>query len=160
MPPLMPAAKLRPALAEHHHQAVGHVLAAVIAQAFDHRGRAGIAHREALAGHAVEERLAAGGAVEHHVADQDVLFRQEGGVSRRIDDQPAAGEALADVIVGVAFQLERDALGQKRAEALPGGAGELEVDGVVGQTRRAVACARSRRSASRPPCDGRCGSAA
>ena len=39
--------------------------------------RAGVAHREALAGHAVEERLAAGGAVERHVADQDVLLGQE-----------------------------------------------------------------------------------
>ena len=30
-------------------------------------------------GHAVEEGLAAGGAVEHDVADEDVLLRQEGG---------------------------------------------------------------------------------
>ena len=127
------------ALAEHHHQAVRHVLAAVIAQAFHHRRRAGIAHREALAGHAVEVGFAAGGAVEHHVADQDILFRQEGGSARRIDDQPAAGESLAHVVVGVAFEFERDALGQKCAEALPGRAGELEADRVVGQAGRAVA---------------------
>ena len=78
MPPLMPAAKLRPVLPSTTTSAVRHVLAAVVADAFDHRGGAGIAHREALAGHAVEEGLAAGGAVEHHVADQDILFRQEG----------------------------------------------------------------------------------
>ena len=139
MPPLMPAAKLRPVLAEHDHQAVGHVFAAVIADAFDHRRRAGVADREALAGHAVEEGLAAGRAVEHHVADQDVLFRQERrslAADRRSD--LAAGEAFADVIVGVAFEFERDALGQERAEALPGRAGELEVDRVVRQPCRAV----------------------
>ena len=79
MPPLMPAAKLRPRLAEHDHEAVRHVFAAVIADAFDHRGRAGVAHREALAGHAVEERLAAGRAVEHDVADEDVFFGHERG---------------------------------------------------------------------------------
>ena len=45
-------------VAEHDDQALGHVFAAVIAHAFDHRGRAGIAHREALARDAVEERLA------------------------------------------------------------------------------------------------------
>ena len=35
--------------AQHDHQALGHVLAAVIADDFDHRRRAGIADREALA---------------------------------------------------------------------------------------------------------------
>ena len=70
MPPLMPAAKLRPAFAEHDHQAVGHVFAAVVADAFDHGGSAGVAHGEALAGHAVEEGFAAGGAVEGDVADR------------------------------------------------------------------------------------------
>ena len=52
----------------------------------------------------------------------------------RIDDEPAAGEALADVVVRVAFQFQRDAAGQERAEALPGRAGELEVDRAVRQT--------------------------
>ena len=52
---------------------------------------------------------------------------------RRIDDDPAAREAFADVVVGIAFELERDALGEERAEALAGRAGELEVDRVVRQ---------------------------
>ena len=63
-------------LAENDDEAVGHVLAAVIADAFDHRGRAGVADGEALAGHAVEEDFAAGGAVEHDVADENVFFGQ------------------------------------------------------------------------------------
>ena len=50
----------------------------------------------------------------------------------------AAGEALADVVVRVAFELERDALGEEGAEALAGGAGELEVDRVVRQQVVAV----------------------
>ncbi len=37
MPPDMPAAKLRPVVAEHHHDAAGHVLAAVVAGALDDR---------------------------------------------------------------------------------------------------------------------------
>ncbi len=48
---------------------------------------------------------------------------------RRIDDQLAAGEPLADVIVGVAFELERHAARQERAETLPGRSGECEADG-------------------------------
>ena len=63
--------------AEHHDQAVRHVFAAVVANAFDHCGRAGVANREALAGDAVEERFAAGRAVEGDVADQDVFFGGE-----------------------------------------------------------------------------------
>ena len=139
MPPVMPAAKLRAGFAEHHHRAVGHVLAAVVADAFHHRGGAGVADGEALAGHAVEEGLAAGGAVQHDVADDDVLFGHEGRRAGRVDDELAAREALADVVVGVAFERQRHAVGQERAEALAGRAGEVNLDGVLGQARRAVA---------------------
>ena len=54
-------------------------------------------------------------------------------------DDPAAGQALADVVVGVAEQPQRDAARQERAERLPGRAGERDVDGVVGQAVAAVA---------------------
>src|ERR1019366_8231010 len=47
----------------------GHVLAAVIADPFDDRARAGVAHGEALAREAAEERPPARRAVEHRVAD-------------------------------------------------------------------------------------------
>ena len=73
----MPAAKLRPGRPEHDDAAAGHVLAAVIADAFDDRRRAAVAHGEALARDAAEERLAAGRAVERDVADDDVLLRRE-----------------------------------------------------------------------------------
>ena len=51
--------KVAAGLAEHNDGAVGHVLAAVIANAFNHRRRAGVANRKALAGDAVQEDLAA-----------------------------------------------------------------------------------------------------
>ncbi len=144
MPPVMPAAKFLPVSLDHDHQAFGHVFAAVIADAFHHRRGAGIAHREAFARAAVEERFAGGRSVEHHVADQDILLRQEGGIARRIDDDLAAGQALAHVIVGVAFQFQRDARRQKRSEALPGRAGEAEVNRLRAPDPSIRACARSR----------------
>src|ERR1022692_4067241 len=52
----------------------------MVAESFDDGGGAGVAHGEALAGHAVKIRFAAGGAIEDYVADQDVLFGQEGGI--------------------------------------------------------------------------------
>ncbi len=74
-----PGGEVASGLAEHDDQSARHVLAAVIADAFDDRVRAAVAHREALAGHAAEERLAAGRAVERDVADDDVLLGLEGG---------------------------------------------------------------------------------
>ena len=58
MPPDMPAAKLRPVRPEHDDRAAGHVLAAVVADALDDRGRAGVAHAEPLADPAAQEHLA------------------------------------------------------------------------------------------------------
>ena len=39
---------------------------------------------------------------------------------RRVDDDLAAGQALADVVVGVAFERQRHAARHERAEALAG----------------------------------------
>ena len=96
----------------------------MVAGALDHRDRARVAHREALAGDAVEVGLARDRAVEHGVADDDVLGRLALDVGRLAHDHAAARKALADIVVGVAGQVERDAVGQPGAEALPGDARE------------------------------------
>ena len=54
---------------------------------------------------------------------------------RRIDDELAAAQAFAEIIVRIAFEFERHALGHERAEALAGAAVELELHGVFGQAR-------------------------
>ena len=77
MPPLMPAAKFRPHESQHHHHAIGHVFAAVIANTLDYRGRAGIAHRKAFARHSVEKNFPAGRAIQNDVANQNVIFGQK-----------------------------------------------------------------------------------
>ena len=53
----MPAAKLRPVGPSTTTRAAGHVLAAVVADALDDGVGARVAHGEALAGEAAEERL-------------------------------------------------------------------------------------------------------
>ncbi len=60
MPPLMPAAKFRPVLAEDDDAAAGHVLAAVIADAFDNRVGTAVADAEAFAGDAADKQFPAG----------------------------------------------------------------------------------------------------
>ena len=64
--------------ADDHHAPARHVLAPVVAHALHHGERAAVADREALARDAAEVGLAAGRAVEHHVADEDVLLGDEG----------------------------------------------------------------------------------
>ena len=58
MPPDMPAATFRPVRPEHHRDAAGHVLAAVITQALDDRGGPGVADAEPLPHLAPDEDLA------------------------------------------------------------------------------------------------------
>src|ERR1700709_894775 len=110
----------------------------MIAGAFDHRDRAGVTHRETLAGDAAEIAFALDRAVHHGVADDDGLLRPDAGIARRLDDDAAAGQALADIVVGFAFEIEGDAARQPGAERLARGALEADLDGVVRQPGLAV----------------------
>ena len=67
--------KISAAGPEHQDQPLGHVFAAVVADAFDYGGRSGVANRKALARDAIEKRLAAGRAIKGNVANQNILFR-------------------------------------------------------------------------------------
>ena len=55
------------------------------------------------------------------------------------DHHAAAGQALADVVVGIAAQPDRDAARQERAERLPGRPAQADRDRVVGQALAAPA---------------------
>src|SRR5208337_2188119 len=116
-----------------------HVLAAVVANALDDCGGAGIAYRKPLTGHAVEVRLTAGGAVEADVANQDILLRSKFRGARRIENQFSAGKSFADIVVGLAFQRQRYPTDQKCAKALPGAPRETHANGILGQAWRTIA---------------------
>ena len=89
-PAAHPGGEVPARAAEHHDPAPGHVLATVIADAFDNRARAGVAHREALAGETPEERPARGRAVQHGVADDHVLLGAEAVLLGRADRHHAS----------------------------------------------------------------------
>uniref|UniRef100_A0A0N5A2D4 Integral membrane protein n=1 Tax=Parastrongyloides trichosuri TaxID=131310 RepID=A0A0N5A2D4_PARTI len=143
---------------QHHGDAAGHVFQAVGAAALDHGDGAGVAHPEALAGQAGGEQLAARGTVQHGVADDGVGL---GGGQLRggPDHEGRAGEALADIVVGLAGQLDPQALDGEGAEALAGRALELclpasasgGLAGLAGRT-----CGRWPTTRRRPPCAGCC----
>ena len=114
----------------------GHVFAAVVTHGFHHGIDAAVAHAETFARHPAHKDFTRGRAVQRHVADEDVLLGLEGGTFRRINHEASAAQALAEVIVGVAFEFKRHALGHERAETLARAAGELKMNRVVGQTVR------------------------
>src|SRR5690606_20512750 len=121
-------------LAEDDRVTAGHVLAAVVAHALGDDERPGVADAEPLADLAAQEHLAAGGTVGEGVAGDDAVLGEVVGAAVGTDNDPAAGQALADVVVGVALQPEGDTARDEGAEGLAGRAGEGDVDGVVGQT--------------------------
>src|SRR5690242_2523517 len=124
--------------AEYGDNAARHVFAAMIAGTFDHRDDTGIAHREALAGHALEIGFAGDGAIKHGVADDDVLGRLAFRRLRLSDHDATAGKSFADIVVAVARKLQTDAARQEGAEALAGRAFEANDDRVLRQSGMSV----------------------
>src|SRR5262249_12020198 len=82
-----------PRAAEPADAPAGHVLAAVVADALDDGVRARVAHGEALARAAAEERAPGRRAVEDGVADDDLLLGAERHVRGREDGEDAAAQA-------------------------------------------------------------------
>src|SRR5271165_4387268 len=77
-------------ITDHDDDPAGHIFAAMVAGAFDDGDGTRIAHGEAFAGYALEIRFTGDCAVEHGVADDDVLGRLAPRLGRLAHDQPAA----------------------------------------------------------------------
>src|SRR5205085_12685052 len=101
---------------EHDYATAGHVLAAVVADALDDSGRAGVADGEPLAREAADERPARRRPVQHGVADDDVLLGPEGGILRGADRDDPARETLADIVVRVADERQLEPGCEPRSE--------------------------------------------
>ncbi len=80
-------------------------------------------------------RTASGGAVEDGVAG-DRLRGVEGSRGGRPDGDLAAGHPLADVVVGLTFEIEAHAVDDERAEALAGAPGQPDRNCAFRQTPR------------------------
>src|SRR5271157_495914 len=119
---------------EDHDQTVRHVFAAVIADALDHSGCTGVADGKALAGDSVKETFTTGRTVQSHIAEDDVFLGRKAGIARRIQDETAAGEALAYVVVRVAFEGDGDSLREKRPQTLPGRTVQVDSQRTVRQS--------------------------
>ena len=77
MPPGHAGGEIAAGAAKHHDHTARHVLAAVIAGAFDDGARAAVTYGKPLPRHAIEIGFPLRGAVQRRVADQNRLFRVE-----------------------------------------------------------------------------------
>src|SRR4051812_22176530 len=84
------SAKIPPGPAQYHDCPVSHVFAAVIADPFDHRCRAGISNRKTFSRDAVQVSLAARRPIQYCISDEYVLLRLESRTPRRERDDFAA----------------------------------------------------------------------
>src|SRR5438309_1797994 len=101
---------------ENDGDAAGHILATVLADAFDYSKRAAVADREAFASAAGNEEVARSGAVENGVAGKNVPAPGSG--EARGDRNDPAGKSFSDVVVRFTLELECYALGKECAKAL------------------------------------------
>ena len=107
----------------------------MVADTLDDGGDAGVADAEPLAHDAPQVDRSRRAAEADHVAGDDVVFRHESGRDRirGTHDNPSARKALADEVVGVALQPQRDARRHESAEAVARRPGERDLDRVVGR---------------------------
>src|SRR5215210_3332490 len=116
--------------AENDNQAAGHVLATVVANALDNRRGAAVADTEALSSATGREQSAPGRAVEDRIAG-DRLWRVEWSRRRGPDGNLAAGHSFADVVIGLAFEIEAHTVNDERAETLTSATGQPDQKGAV-----------------------------
>ncbi len=119
--------------AEYDDGSLCHILAAVIPDPLDNGRGSGVSDRKSLARNAAEIGLASGRAVKHGIPDNDVFFRSEVRILRRINNDLSSGESFARVIVRVSFKRQRDSGREKGAKALTGGSGESEAHPIFRQ---------------------------
>ena len=137
--------KVASRLSEYYHAPAGHILAAVVAYTLHYGCGTGVADGKALACTAVDVNFTACGAVKQGVACNRVFLCLEVAPYRRQDGDASATQTFAQIIVGLAFQLEVDTRDKECPETLPGGAFELHVQRMFGQPFFSVFCGNDTR---------------
>src|SRR5438132_442622 len=106
----------------------------MVSHAFHYRFSAAITDSKAFSGYPPEIHFTTGSTVKQRIANQDIFFGDEGCILRWIDHQPAPRDSLSHIIIGIAFQSQRDPFRQKSAKTLAGRAGKFNLDGILWQS--------------------------
>src|SRR6266513_320249 len=115
---------------QYGDHAARHVLAAMVAGAFDHRHGAGVPHSKSVARGPGREQSTGRRAIQRRVAYQNTS--RISGTTKWPDHNLAATQALADVVVRLAFEVQVHARQRKGAEALAGAAVKAQPNRLAG----------------------------
>ena len=120
---------------QHNDAPARHVLTCVIPDAFYNCSGSRVAHAEPFANLAVQEQLAASGAVQDDIAGDDVLGCNQISVATFWwpHNNSAARQTLAHIIVCITVQTQGDSVGQKCSEAVSCRTIKVDHDGICRQ---------------------------
>ena len=93
----------------------------MVAHTLYYRDGSGVSHAETLSCHTVDKGFSAGGAVECHVADDDVFILFKPAALGRVHNQLTAGKSFSEVVVAVAHQFQSQTFRDKGSEGLTAG---------------------------------------
>ncbi len=97
-----------------------------------------VSDTEPFACESVDICLSAGCTIEGDIAQNDILIGFKSGICRWIEDQLAAAKPLAEVVIGIAFDLKGNTAIDKSPKALATASGCFEIDRIIRQTILAV----------------------
>ena len=93
-----PGGKITTGTANDNDPATGHVFTTMISDSFHYSHCTAVSYGKTFSGDAAEIGLASGGTIQQYVTDKNVLFRDKGGMTRRVNDDLAARQTLAKII--------------------------------------------------------------
>src|ERR1700761_2746149 len=125
--------KVATRIAQDHDPSPCHILTTMIAYSFHHGADPGITHGETLAVFTPYKGFTRSGAIEGYVADYAIFFRDKTGILCRIYDEPCARQTFTEIVIGIAFELQRNPTRIEGAKALTRRSGKFEMQGVFFQ---------------------------
>ena len=122
--------KIASCTSQNNYRTTGHIFTTMVTNTLNNSVHATVTDAEAFTGSTADIRFTACCTIEGNFADNNIFVRIKAYIAVRIDNQLASGKSFADMVIGIALQLQRNTFRQKGAKALAGTALEVQADGV------------------------------
>ena len=110
----------------------------MIADALDYRRGAAVAHRKAFTSATGGKETTTGRPIQYGIAEDHIAVGHKAGVLMGTNDQLAAAQALAHIVLGFAIKPQIETVQPKGPKALTSGTGEADLNLTVGQAFVAI----------------------
>ena len=140
------SAEVTASRAKIDHHATSHVFERVVAESFDNCFDAGITNAETFASHACDVGFTRSRSVEANVASDDVFVSYEWRGFVWANNNLAARESFAEIVISIADHGESHALRAERTERLTSRTSEVHLDRVFREASRIILAGNFRAS--------------